>query len=70
VSRRLHQRFDELLGAAMVGRVIAEELGRFDRAQVTAFVPVLVERAARHRLASIASGPGSQRGLPTTVETG
>jgi len=56
VSDTLHHRFDDLVGAALVDQVIEEEVGRFDRARVDTFVPVLVERAARRRLAATAAG--------------
>jgi hypothetical protein len=65
VSHRLHRHFDDLVGAAIVDQVIEEELGRFNRARVETFVPVLVERAARHRLAAMADdteGGGSRQG--------
>ena len=60
VSHRIHQHFDDLVGAALVDEVIEKEFRRFDRARVVTFVPVLVERAARRRLAAIADGPAQR----------
>jgi len=60
VSRRLHRQYDDLVDAAIIDQVIQEESGRFDRARVEIFVPLLVERAARDRLAAIAAGPGQR----------
>lgn len=60
VRDRLHHRFDDLVGTALVDQVIEEEVGRFDRARIDTFVPVLVERAARRRLAAMAAGESGQ----------
>lgn len=48
--QRLHGQYDAVCGAAEVDRAVDLAVARLTAARVDAFVPLLVERAARARL--------------------
>jgi hypothetical protein len=51
---RLHREYDPRLGADQVDATVADCTHHFDRARITMFVPVLVEKSARDRLRAAA----------------
>jgi hypothetical protein len=47
---RLHREYDPRVGADQVEATVTECTHHFDRARITMFVPVLVEKSGRDRL--------------------